>query len=70
MAGIVSGEGLASYLTVRDTTSPGYWIGQMIIGVILVAIVGRRTRSMWAAPAFAIGVGGLWATRFVTMFGA
>lgn len=29
VAGIVSGEGLVAYLTVRDTTNPDYWIGQM-----------------------------------------
>jgi hypothetical protein len=70
VAGIVSGEGLVSYLTVRDTTTPAYWIGQMILGLVLVALVGRRTDFGWAVLAFAVGIGALAATRLVPMLGA
>jgi hypothetical protein len=70
VAGIVSGEGLASYVTVRDTTTPAYWVAQMGVGVILLALVGRRTSIGWALPAFTIGVTALLATRYVPMLGA
>ena len=70
VAGIVTGEGLASYVTIRDTTTPAYWVGQMIFGVVLLALVGRRTSFGWAVAAFTIGVAGLLATRYVPMFGA
>ena len=70
VAGIVSGEGLAAYLTVRDTSEPAYWIGQMAVGAIVLALVVRRTGSLWATVAFAVGVAGLLATRHVPMFGS
>ena len=65
VAGIVSGEGLAAYLTVGGTTSTGYWIWQMVVGVTLLAVVVRRSPFTWAVPAFIIGVVGLLATRAV-----
>jgi hypothetical protein len=68
LAGIVSGEGLAAYLTVRDTTSPGYWIAQMTVGMAGLAIVGRRSPIGWALVAFTVGVAGLLATRHVQIF--
>jgi hypothetical protein len=70
VAGIVSGEGLASYLTVRDTTNAGYWIAQMIVGLVILTLVGRRTGYVWALAAFAVGVGVLLATRSVPVFGS
>lgn len=65
LAGIVSGEGLGAYLSVRDTTSPGYWIAQVAVGIVGLVIVGRRSPFGWALPAFVIGVAGLLATRLV-----
>jgi hypothetical protein len=67
VAGIVSGEGLAAYLTVRDTTSPAYWIVQMVVGVFLLAVVVRRSAFTWAVCAFIIGVVGILATRSVSI---
>ncbi len=68
LAGIVSGEGLAAYLSVRDTTSPGYWVAQTAVGIAIVVIVGRRSVFGWALAAFAVGVAGLLATRLVPVF--
>lgn len=70
LAGIVSGEGLVAYLTVRDTTNPDYWIGQMAVGVVVLALVGRRGSPGWALLSFTLGVMGLLATRLVPIFGA
>jgi hypothetical protein len=70
VAGIVSGEGLAAYLTVRGTTSGGYWIVQMLVGLALLTVVGRRARFGWAVAAFAVGVGLLLATRSGALVGA
>jgi hypothetical protein len=67
VAGIVSGEGLAAYLTVRDTTSPSYWIVQMVVGVLLLAVVVRRSAFTWAVSAFIIGVVAMLATRTVAI---
>jgi hypothetical protein len=63
VAGVVGGEGLAAYLTVRDTTSGGYWTGQMVVALVLLTIVGRRTGGGWAIAAFPVGVALLLATR-------
>jgi hypothetical protein len=68
LAGIVSGEGLAAYLSVRDTTSPGYWVAQMAVGMAIVVIVGRRSVFGWALAAFAVGIAALLATRLVLVF--
>ena len=69
LAGIVAGEGLVAFLTVRDTTSPGYWIAQLV-GAVLAVLVGRRTGSAWVLGAFLVGVAALGATRFVPVLGA
>jgi hypothetical protein len=69
VAGIVSGEGLVSYLTVRDTTTPGYWVIQMAVGLIAMTVVGRRSRWTATVAGFAIGVAGLLASRSVPVFG-
>jgi Family of unknown function (DUF6518) len=68
LAGIVSGEGLAAYLSVRDTTSPGYWVAQTAVGMVIVVIVGRRSVFGWALAAFAVGIAALLATRLVLVF--
>jgi hypothetical protein len=70
VAGIVGGEGLAAYLTVRDTTSGAYWVAQVLVGLALLALVGRRTSFGWAVAAFAVGVGLLLATRSASLAGA
>jgi hypothetical protein len=70
VAGIVGGEGLAAYLTVRGTTSGAYWIAQVLVGLALLAFVGRRTSFGWAIAAFAVGVGLLLATRSGSLVGA
>jgi hypothetical protein len=70
VAGIVSGEGLAAYLTVRGTTSGAYWIAQVLVGLALLALVGRRTSFGWAVAAFAVGVGLLVATRSASLIWA
>jgi hypothetical protein len=70
VAGFVGGEGLAAYLTVRGTTSGAYWIAQVLVGLALLAFVGRRTSFGWAMAAFAIGVGLLLATRSASLAGA
>lgn len=69
-AGIVSGEGLASYETVRATTNPEYWIGQMIVGVVLLLVVARRTGLAAASAGFLVGVAALLMTRHLPVFGA
>jgi hypothetical protein len=68
LAGIISGEGLAAYLSVRDTTSPGYWVVQTAVGIVIVVIVGRRSTFGWALAAFTVGVAALLATRLVPTF--
>jgi hypothetical protein len=68
LAGILSGEGLAAYLSVRDTTSPGYWVAQTAVGMVIVVIVGRRSVFGWALAAFALGVAALLATRLLPVF--
>ncbi len=70
VAGIVSGEGLAAYLTIRDTTTPGYWIVQMIVGVVVLGLAGRRTGLRWAVPSFLVAVVGLLAVISVPVLGA
>jgi hypothetical protein len=70
VAGIVGGEGLAAYLTVRDTTSGAHWVAQVLVGFALLALVGRRTSFGWAVAAFAVGVGLLLATRSASLAAA
>jgi hypothetical protein len=70
LAGIVSGEGLSSYLRVRDTTTPGYWVAEMLVGLALLGLVCRRAGVGWAVVGFVVGVGCLLATGFVSVFGA
>lgn len=70
VAGIVSGEGLVSFLTVRDTTTPGYWVTQMTVGALLLALISRRSHWAWALTGFAVGIAGLLATRSVPAFGS
>lgn len=69
LAGIVAGEGLVAFLKVRDTTSPGYWIAQLVVGAVLAVLVGRWTGSAWVLGAFLVGVAALGATRFVPGLG-
>ena len=68
LAGVVSGEGHAAYLSVRDTTSPGYWVAQMAVGLVVLAFVGQRTTSGRAVVTFAVAVAALLATRVVPLF--
>lgn len=70
LAGIVSGEGLSSYLRIRDTTSPGYWIAEMLVGLGLLGLVCRRAGVGWAIAGFVVGVVCLLATGYVSVFGA
>jgi hypothetical protein len=70
VAGIVGGEGLAAYLTVRGTTSGAYWIAQVLVGLAMLSLVSRRTSFGWAIAAFAVGVGLLLATRSASLIGA
>lgn len=70
LAGIVSGEGLSSYLRVRDTTTPGYWVAEMLVGLGLLALVCRRAGVLWAIVGFVVGLGCLLSTGYISMFGA
>jgi hypothetical protein len=69
VSGIVSGEALVSYTTVRDTTSPGYWVGQALLGAVLVTVVGRRAGYMWALVGYLVGAFTLVATRLLPGIG-
>ncbi len=45
IAGILLGEGLYGLTVVAATTSVGYWIGELALGLILVVLAAIRLRS-------------------------
>jgi hypothetical protein len=45
IAGILLGEGLYGLTVVAATTSVGYWIGQVAVGLALVALAAIRLRN-------------------------
>lgn len=41
LPGVLVGEGVTSLATVADTTYPPYWIGSILLGVLLIGVLGR-----------------------------
>jgi hypothetical protein len=52
LAAILVGEGVYGLTTIADSTSPGYWLAQVAVGLAVVAATALRLRS----PA-ALGLG-------------
>ena len=51
IAGILLGEGLYGLTVVAATTSVGYWIGEVAVGLIVVVLAAMRLRN---GPAIAL----------------
>ena len=49
VAGLIIGEGIYGLTVISDTTSPPYWIAQLLAGVAFLAIaITRRARTVRA----------------------
>ena len=53
LAGILIGEAVHGLTAIADTTYGPYWVGEAVVGLLLVAWVGARTRSAIAVLACA-----------------
>jgi hypothetical protein len=67
LAGILIGEAIYGLTFVADTTDARYWIGQAIVGVVAIAWVGSRTRSV-AATLLCAACAGAIAAAFVAAY--
>ena len=45
IAGILLGEGLYGLTVVAATTSAGYWVGEVVLGLVVVALAAIRLRT-------------------------
>jgi hypothetical protein len=44
---VLIGEGVYGLTFIADSTEPGYWIGQLVVGVLFLAwVIARRVRSV------------------------
>lgn len=48
IAGILVGEGLYGLTVVAATTSVGYWVGELVLGLLLVVLAAIRLRTLRA----------------------
>ncbi len=67
LAGILIGEAVYGLTFVADTTDARYWIGQAVVGVVAIAWVGARTRSLKATLLCAACAGAM-AAAFVAAY--
>ena len=68
MSGVLVGEGVYGLRFIDDTTSPVYWWGEILVGVILAAWVVLRNPRRSQAAAVAAGVCVLTAASFVAVY--
>ena len=70
VASVLVGEGVYGLTVVGDTTSPVYWIAQLVIGIVLtlVVIVGARMRVPLAA--LTVGLVAAGSAAFVAFYSA
>ncbi|RKT88811.1 hypothetical protein SAMN05421805_107228 [Saccharopolyspora antimicrobica] len=47
VSGVLIGEGVYGLLYIADTTSPSYWWGQIVVGLVLLAAVSARRLRPW-----------------------
>lgn len=55
LAGVLIGEPIYALSTIADTTTPAYWVGELLVGVAVAAlacvrIIRRDLRPAWAIP--------------------
>jgi len=57
LAGVLIGEPIYALSTIADTTTPAYWVGELLVGIAVVVLACARIIRRDLRPALAIPVG-------------
>jgi hypothetical protein len=68
MSGVLIGEGVYGLSTIADTTYPPYWIGQIAVGVVILASVAIQRPTQVRRVAVAVACSLLVAASFVAVY--
>ena len=68
MSGILVGEGVYGLTFVSDTTSPPYWWGSILAGLVLLGLVASTRLSQARPIGLALGFTALVAGAFVVVY--
>jgi len=70
VASVLVGEGVYGLTVVGDTTSPVYWIAQLVIGIVLTLVVIARARMRVPLAALTVWLVAAGSAAFVAFYSA